>query len=144
MKILKGVAIIFMLLLHLFCRKDVNGLYETFPEYNGVPLIYYIGLFGDACVPIYCFASGYGLFMVMNKELKLFKRKNSLRIFKLLINFWIILLIYVIISFLLGKVDVNDIMKCPENDEIFCPHFDGNPVKKEREAVISFASLLYQ
>jgi len=80
----------------------------------------------------------------MNKELKLFKRKNSLRIFKLLINFWIILLIYVIISFLLGKVDVNDIMKCPENDEIFCPHFDGNPVKKEREAVISFASLLYQ
>src|SRR5690606_20435170 len=39
---------------------------------------------------------------------------------------------------------VNDIMKCPENDEIFCPHFDGNPVKKEREAVISFASLLYQ
>ncbi|MCC3359495.1 hypothetical protein, partial [Bacillus sp. REN16] len=22
---------------------------------------------------------------------------------------------------------VNDIMKCPENDEIFCPHFDGNP-----------------
>lgn len=107
MKILKGVAIIFMLLLHLFCRKDVNGLYETFPEYNGVPLIYYIGLFGDACVPIYCFASGYGLFMVMNKELKLFKRKNSLRIFKLLINFWIILLIYVIISFLLGKVESN-------------------------------------
>jgi len=43
----------------------------------------------------------------MNKELKLFKRKNSLRIFKLLINFWIILLIYVIISFLLGKVESN-------------------------------------
>lgn len=44
----------------------------------------------------------------------------------------------------LWKESVNDIMKCPENDEIFCPHFDGNPVKKEREAVISFASLLYQ
>ena len=69
-KILKGVAILFMLLLHLFARKEVNGLYETFPIINGVPLIYYIGLFGDACVPIYCFASGYGLFVVHKKEKK--------------------------------------------------------------------------
>lgn len=69
-KMLKGVAILFMLLLHLFCRKEVNGLYETFPVINGVPFVYYIGLFGDACVPIYCFVSGYGLFMVHSKEHK--------------------------------------------------------------------------
>ncbi|MEH7464336.1 hypothetical protein V7166_20405 [Bacillus thuringiensis] len=70
-KMLKGVAILFMLLLHLFCRKEVNGLYETFPVINGVPFVYYIRLFGDACVPIYCFVSGYGLFMVHSKEHKL-------------------------------------------------------------------------
>lgn len=58
MKILQGVAILFMLALHLFARKDVNGLYETFPMINGVPLVYYLALFGDACVPIYLFASG--------------------------------------------------------------------------------------
>ncbi|MGF9965395.1 hypothetical protein [Bacillus rhizoplanae] len=51
-KMLKGVAILFMLLLHLFCRKEVNGLYDTFLMINGIPLVYYIGLFGDACVPI--------------------------------------------------------------------------------------------
>ncbi|MEC2056048.1 hypothetical protein P9F83_12525 [Peribacillus psychrosaccharolyticus] len=39
MKILQGVAILFMLALHLFARKDVNGLYETFPLINGVPLV---------------------------------------------------------------------------------------------------------
>lgn len=50
--ILQGVAILFMLALHLFARKDVNGLYETFPMIIGVPLVYYLALFGDACVPI--------------------------------------------------------------------------------------------
>lgn len=106
MKVLKGVAILFMLLLHLFGRKEVNGLYETFPLFNGVPLIYYLGLFGDACVPIYCFASGYGLYIVMCKEQMYIKRKNFLRVFKLLINYWIILLIFIIIGFFVGKTDI--------------------------------------
>ncbi|MGX2961376.1 acyltransferase family protein [Peribacillus sp. JNUCC 23] len=104
-RILKGVAILFMLLLHLFCRKEINGLYETFPTINGVPLIYYIGLFGDACVPIYCFASGYGLFMTHNVEQKSNVMKNFMRIFKLLINFWIVLLIFVTVGFLVGKTE---------------------------------------
>ncbi|MCD7033158.1 acyltransferase [Metabacillus sp. GX 13764] len=102
MKMLKGVAILLMLLLHLFCRKEVNGLYETFPLINNVPLIYYIGLFGDACVPIYCFASGYGLFVSYKKQ---YKSKNFPRLFKLLINFWIILILFVGIGLLLGKFE---------------------------------------
>lgn len=104
-KILKGVAILFMLLLHLFGRKEINGLYETFPIINGVPLIYYIGLFGDACVPIYCFASGYGLFVVHDKEQKSNVMKNFTRIFKLLINFWIVLVLFVGVGFLTGKAE---------------------------------------
>ncbi|MFC0476121.1 hypothetical protein ACFFHF_12840 [Robertmurraya beringensis] len=55
----KGVAILMMLLLHLFCRKEFEGLYETYIYIGETPLIYYLALFGDACVPIYCFASGY-------------------------------------------------------------------------------------
>jgi uncharacterized membrane protein len=74
-----------MLLLHLFCRKEINGLYETFPIINGVPLVYYIGLFGDACVPMFCFASGYGLFVSINKEKgsiikKIFGRSTYIRL----------------------------------------------------------------
>lgn len=38
MKILKGVAILFMLLLHLFARKEINELYDTFPDFNGALL----------------------------------------------------------------------------------------------------------
>lgn len=101
MKVLKGIAILFMLLLHLFCRKDVHGLYETFPTINGVPFIYYLALFGDACVPIYCFASGYGLFRT-EQGTNSFFRKNLIRVFKLLINYWIVLAVFVSVGFLLG------------------------------------------
>ncbi|MBM7651845.1 acyltransferase family protein [Neobacillus cucumis] len=106
MKITKGVAILFMLLLHLFCRKEVNGLYETFPIVNGVPLVYYIGLFGDACVPMFCFASGYGLYVSLNKEKGSIFRKNIKRIFKFLINYWIVLILFVLIGTLAGKSDI--------------------------------------
>ncbi|AXI10768.1 acyltransferase [Oceanobacillus zhaokaii] len=104
MKILKGVAILFMLSLHLFARKDVGGLYETFSEINGIPLVYYIGLFGDACVPIYLFASGYGLYLSLGKlnTMKSKLKKNLIRILKLLINFWIILFLFMAIAFLVG------------------------------------------
>lgn len=100
-KILKGMAILFMLLLHLFCRKDVNGLYNTFPTIDGIPLIYYLALFGDACVPIYCFASGYGLF-VSYKGTEDKTTRNSKRILKLLINYWIVLILFVTIAIFAG------------------------------------------
>lgn len=105
-KITKGVAILFMLLLHLFCRKEVNGLYETFPVVNGVPLIYYIGLFGDACVPMFCFASGYGLFVSINKAKGSILKKNFERILKILINYWIVLIIFVAIGFIAGPAEI--------------------------------------
>lgn len=104
-KNLQGVAILFMLLLHLFCRKEVNGLYDTFPTVNGIPLIYYVGLFGDACVSIYCFASGYGLFRTYAKEQTYSTKKNFARIFKLLINYWIVLLLFVGIGFIVGRTE---------------------------------------
>ncbi|MBO0962957.1 acyltransferase family protein, partial [Neobacillus sp. MM2021_6] len=106
MRITKGVAILFMLLLHLFCRKDVNGLYETFPVVNGVPLIYYIGLFGDACVPMFCFASGYGLFVSIDRAKGSILKKNFERILKLLINYWIVLIIFVAIGFIVGNTEI--------------------------------------
>ena len=57
----KGIAIVFMLLLHLFCTKDYDGLFKPLILIRNVPLIYYFALFGDCCVAIYCFCSGYGL-----------------------------------------------------------------------------------
>lgn len=57
--ITKGVAILFMLLLHLFCTKDYQGLFTPLIMIKGVPLVYYLTLFGDCYVAIYCFYSGY-------------------------------------------------------------------------------------
>lgn len=44
-KITKGVAILFMLLLHLFCTKSYEGLYTPIIMIGNVPLIYYLALF---------------------------------------------------------------------------------------------------
>ena len=36
----KGVAIIFMIILNLFCRKDIQGYYDTSLFINNVPFVY--------------------------------------------------------------------------------------------------------
>lgn len=104
-RVLKGVGIIFMVILHLFARKEVNGLYETLILIDGVPLAYYIGHFGDACRPIYLFASGYAFYIVINQGNNFVERmkKNAKRVVKLLINYWIVLILFVLIGFLVGK-----------------------------------------
>ncbi|MGL4866635.1 MAG: hypothetical protein ACRC4T_26370 [Cetobacterium sp.] len=49
-----------MLLLHLFCIKSYQAII-----YVG---IYYLSLFGDCCVALYCFCSGYGLMHNYQKD----------------------------------------------------------------------------
>ncbi|MGL5750044.1 MAG: hypothetical protein ACRCXT_05925 [Paraclostridium sp.] len=48
MSITKGVAILFMLLLHLFCTKEYVGLFTPIVMIGDVPLIYYFALFGTS------------------------------------------------------------------------------------------------
>lgn len=55
-QMVKGVAILGMLMLHLFCRTG-ELRYEPYIHYR-MPLVYFFGLFGDLCVPTYCFAAG--------------------------------------------------------------------------------------
>ena len=96
-KMTKGVAILFMLLLHLFCTKSYEGLYIPLIFIGDTPLVYYLALFGDCCVAIYCFCSGYGLLISYKNNKENYIKNNLMRIFKLYINFWIILLIFVVI-----------------------------------------------
>lgn len=105
-KHLKGIAILLMVLLHLFARKDVNGLYETLFTINDVPLVYYIGLVGDACRPIYLFVTGYAFYIIMNKSNEAVITNNIKRILKLFINYWIVFLIFVPIGFLIGREQI--------------------------------------
>ena len=76
----KGIAILFMLFLHLFCTKKYKGLFTPLMYINEVPLIYYLALFRDCCVVIYCFCSGYGLFINYKDNKGDFIKKNMIRI----------------------------------------------------------------
>src|SRR5665647_815808 len=99
----KGIAIMMMLFLHLFNR-SYQGLFEPIIFIGQTPLTYYISLFCDCCVAIYCFCSGYGLYIGYIKKPEIYNKKNYSRIFRLYINYWIVLLIFAV---LLGWV-LND------------------------------------
>lgn len=102
----KGVAILFMLLLHLFCTKEYSGLFKPLIMIKDTPLVYYIALFGDMCVAIYCFCSGYGLMVVCKTNKENYLKKNLIRILRLYINFWIILFLFVVIlGPIMGQAD---------------------------------------
>lgn len=97
---LKSIAILMMVFLHLFNR-DYNGLFQPLIFIGKQPLSYYISLFCDACVPIFAFVSGYGLFYKYQADIHNYSRSNRLRIGKLYITYWIILIVFVVVLGLL-------------------------------------------
>jgi hypothetical protein len=100
---LKSIAILMMLCLHLFNR-DSKGLFQPLIYIGSQPLSYYISLFSDACVPIFAFVSGYGLYYSFQNNKKIFFEKNVNRAKKLYLRYWIVLLLFVVIlGWLLGK-----------------------------------------
>lgn len=98
-KMLKGVAILSMLMLHLFCRKE-NLPYTPLLWIGSTPLIYYFGLFGDICVAVYCFISGYAHYLQSSKgELQ----QRWKRILRFMIPFWVIAVVFSLIGLLAGN-----------------------------------------
>ena len=98
-KMLKGVAILSMLMLHLFCRKE-NLPYTPLLWIGSTPLIYYFGLFGDICVAMYCFVSGYAHYLQASKtELQ----QRWKRLLRFMIPFWIIAVAFSLIGLLTGN-----------------------------------------
>src|SRR5690606_14574283 len=100
---LKAIAIMMMLLLHLFNREHA-GLFVPLVFVGEQPLSYYISLFCDACVPIFAFVSGYGLYYKYTQNAKSYGKHNTGRLRNLYLTYWIILLLFaVILGFLLGS-----------------------------------------
>jgi hypothetical protein len=97
---LKGIAIIFMLLLHLFNTYDYSDIYLPLIMINGTPLTFYISLFADSCVVMFLFLSGYGLFFSYDKDKSVGKVKyiSSIKpkLKALYIRYWIILVFFCI------------------------------------------------
>ncbi len=98
-KMLKGMAILSMLMLHLFCQRD-NLPYTPLLWVGDTPLVYYFGLFGDICVAVYCFVSGYAHYMQSTAtEL----RHRWKRLLRFLISFWVIVVVFSLLGILTGN-----------------------------------------
>lgn len=102
-KCLQGIAILFMLGLHLFNRSDISNFYDVKICLGGVPILTRISYIFDACVPIYLFCSGYGLYISEDAGSNMKKRAH--RVLKLLIRFWIIMVLTCCVGFVLGMRD---------------------------------------
>lgn len=92
---LKSIAILMMLFLHLFNR-DYHGLFQPVAFVGAQPLSYYLSLFSDACVPIFAFVSGYGLYLSYSQKPEQYFKKNIVRIKSLYLRYWIIILLFVL------------------------------------------------
>lgn len=100
---LKVIAILMMLCLHLFNR-EYKGLFQPLIFIGEKPFSYYISLFCDACVPIFAFVSGYGLYYKYIKNTQVFFSGNIERLKKLYLNLWIVILIFpILLGLLLQK-----------------------------------------
>ena len=90
----RGLAILCMLILHLFCRigNDVYGTPLLWVNETH-PVVYYFGFFAEICVPLYTICAGYARYLMCENGKDSFKN-NMNRAFKLLQNYWIVLLIF--------------------------------------------------
>ena len=89
----KGLAILAMVALHLFCRLD-NLPYQPLIFVGSTPLVYYLGLFGDMCVSIYCFCSGYAHYLLYKENHCIYKKRIPVKALRFLTNYWIIVLLF--------------------------------------------------
>lgn len=101
-KILKGIAILFMVCLHLYNRSDTEGYYLSLLQIKGLPLVYYLSFICDACVPIYCFCAGYAAYLQKDNNMKY----TLHRLMKLITKYWIILLLTCIFGYIFNDPNI--------------------------------------
>jgi len=91
--ILKGMAILFMLFLHLFNQMQNVDLCTNFIYIGDRPFVFLLSRFTHICVPMYLFLSGYGLYIS-------YSAGNGRRSWKRLIPLWInyVLILAVFVS----------------------------------------------
>lgn len=105
-KMTKGLAIVSMVILHLFCRKgaDVYGTPLLWIN-DTTPFVYYLGFLAEICVPMYCLCSGYAHYR-LGETGGLTVKRNSKRLLKFLINFWIVLAFFSIVGLIVKSEDI--------------------------------------
>lgn len=113
-QIAKGIAIIGMVMLHLFCRLGELP-YSPLIWLGDIPIIYYLGLLGDMCVPIFCFCSGYAHFLLNEEYGKQYKNRIPKKLLRFICNYWLVVALFSTIGVILGKQEI-----IPKSFSEFC------------------------
>lgn len=103
-KMLQGLSVIAMLLLHLFCRYNSEELFTPIVYVGGgEPLTYLIGQLADFCVMGFAFCSGYAQYLLWTKNEANYYRGRLKSLLLLYWNFWVIILLFSVVSIAIGK-----------------------------------------
>lgn len=102
-KMLQGLSVLAMVCLHLFCTLSYSELYTPLIYIKDIPLVFYFAQLSDFCVMGFAFCSGYAhITLFDNKD---YYKKRLISLFSLYCNFWIILIIFTVISIIIGQAD---------------------------------------
>lgn len=104
-KMAQGLGILGMLCLHLFCQTGELP-YAPIIWIGKLPLIYYIGLFGDLCVPVFCFSSGYAQRLLYVKKPQDFLKNSGTRILRFITHFWIVVCLFTVVGMVIGHAAI--------------------------------------
>ena len=100
-KMIQGLCVLAMVWLHLFDTWNYEGLFKPLLFFNGYPLTMYIAQLSDFCVMGFAFCSGYAHYVLLENNNYYKNRLKSL--LKLCIKYWVVLIVFTLVSILLGK-----------------------------------------
>lgn len=98
----KGMAVLGMVMIHLFCRLGTLP-YTPLIWCGDIPLIYYLGLFGDLCVPVFCFCSGYAHYLMADTQKQAYPKRIPGKILRFLCNYWIVVILFSALGLIFDK-----------------------------------------
>ena len=96
-QIAKGIAITLMMIHHLFRFPDriQNGSYISILHLGNLRLEYLLGDFGNICIAMYLFLSGYGLYISSVKKDNFTLKDSMEKLIKFMINYWVVFIVFV-------------------------------------------------
>ena len=102
-KMVQGLSVIAMVLLHLFCTYNYADKYTPLLFFRGVPLCFYIAQLSDFCVFGFAFCSGYG--HMVNYGKSGFYKDRLKGLLAVLCNYWMVLCVFSVISIVSGQAE---------------------------------------
>jgi hypothetical protein len=101
-KMAQGIAVLGMVMLHLFCRLG-DLPYTPWIWVGATPLVYYLGLFGDLCVPVFCFCSGYAHYLMADAQGSRYRKRLPGKALRFLSNYWIVVVLFSLLGLVFDR-----------------------------------------